>query len=281
MNQDQVGVALMSNAGGSGKTTLATNLAYELAHQGHSVCLFGFDPNASLTMFTGLEEPPPRQTLDYVLSKDFQGDWPLFDCWPDRTDKVQVCLGGLIMTQTVERLTTADRKTEMLLDRLEDYPLPHEFLIFDCPGTIDLIHKIALTASDAVIVPIQPDNKDMLSCGTLLNWIYEMIGTLRLRPAPEILGVVPNRVRLHDRAAHRDNLGLSNRVQTEEDPPSLPAILESMQIRVFDLIKDSAEIGNAASLGLPLRAYRPGHPANKNFQEIATALLEAVEEWAD
>jgi chromosome partitioning protein len=108
-----------------------------------------------------------------------------------------------------------------------------------------------------------------------------MIGTLRLRPAPEILGVVPNRVRLSDRAAHRDNLGLSTRVRTEEDPPSLPEILGSMQIKVFEMIKDSAEIGNAASLGLPLRTYRPGHPANKNFEEIARALLEAVEAWAD
>lgn len=275
MNANQTRLALMSNAGGSGKTTLATNLAYELAYAGHSVCLFGFDPNASLTMFVGLDEPEREQTLDYVLSKDFQGNWPLFDCWPDRTDKVQACLGGLIMTQAAERLTTADRKTEVLMDRLEDYPLPHDYLIYDCPGTIDILHKIALTASDSVLIPVQPDNKDMLGAGTLLSWIFEMISALRLRPAPKILGVVPNRVRLSDRAAHRDNLGMSNRSRSEEDPLSLPEILESMQIHCFEMIKDSAEIGNAASLGLPLRAHRPSHAANKNFQAIVQALMEA------
>ncbi|MEM0978796.1 MAG: ParA family protein, partial [Cyanobacteria bacterium P01_H01_bin.58] len=81
----------MSNAGGSGKTTLAVNVAYELASLGHSVCLFGFDPNASLTMFVGQEEPLPEDTLDRVFRLDFNGEWPLFDCWSDRTDKVQVC----------------------------------------------------------------------------------------------------------------------------------------------------------------------------------------------
>jgi chromosome partitioning protein len=275
MDKIQTKLALMSNAGGSGKTTLAVNLAYELASLGHSVCLFGFDPNASLTMFVGLEEPEPKNTLDRVLRPDFDGSWPLVDCWPDRVDKVQVCLGGMIMTQTAERLTTADRKTETLSDRLEDFPLPHDFLIYDCPGTVDILHKIALSASDFVLVPIQPDNKDMLSCATLLNWIYEMIGVLRLRPAPQILGVVPNRVRLTDRAAHRDNLGLSERARAEDDPPTLSEILDMMQIRCFDVVKDSAEIGNAASVGLPLRAYRPGHKANQNFRQIAEALLEA------
>jgi chromosome partitioning protein len=72
----QVKIALMSNAGGSGKTTLAVNIGYELAHAGHFVCLFGFDPNASLTMFVGLDEPEPEQTLDRVLSKNFDGSWP-------------------------------------------------------------------------------------------------------------------------------------------------------------------------------------------------------------
>lgn len=271
----QVKIALMSNAGGSGKTTLAVNIGYELAHAGHSVCLFGFDPNASLTMFVGLDEPEPEQTLDRVLSKNFDGNWPLFNCWNERTEKVQVCLGGLVIAQTAERLTTEDRKTQVLSDRLEDFPLPHEFLIYDCPGTIDILHKIVLTACDYVLIPIQPDNKDMLGCGTLLNWIFEMITALRLKPAPRILGVVPNRVRLSDRAAHRDNLGLSNRQKTEDDPPALSEILAEMDIPCFSLIKDSAEIGNASSLGLPLRIHRPGHAANKNFQEIAQAIREA------
>ena len=51
-------IAIMSNSGGVGKTTLAVNLAYQLARCQKSVAVFGCDPNGSLTLFCGLEDPP-------------------------------------------------------------------------------------------------------------------------------------------------------------------------------------------------------------------------------
>ncbi|MGP1371780.1 MAG: ParA family protein [Almyronema sp.] len=272
----QLRIAVMSNAGGSGKSTLTVNVGYELAAEGYSVVLFGLDPNGSLTLFCGLPDPPPQDTLDRVLRKDFDGNWPLFDCWPGKTSRVQACLGGLVMTEAAQRLVLLDRKAYILADHLEDYPLPHDFVLFDCPGTIDTLHSAALTATDYVLVPIQPDDKDMDGAAKLLEWIFDSIRTLRLKPAPEVLGFVPNRVRLGDRAQHRDNMGMSTRERTDQDPPSLPQMLTAMHIHCFSIIKDSAEIGNAASIGLPLRAYRPSHAANKNFREIAKAIRKKL-----
>ena len=271
MNGKQVKVALMSNAGGSGKTTLAVNVGYELFSAGFSVCLFGLDPNASLKTFIGLggEAPPQDKKVDYVFSEKFQGDWPLFNCW--EKDGIQALLSDESLSEVIENLSTADRKTEMLRDKLEDHPLPHDFLIYDCPGTIDLTHKIALTSANFILIPIQPDSKDMMSAATLLNWVFEKTGKLRLRPAPIVLGVVPNRVQ--DRALHRDNLGLTQK-QEDDDFPTLPSLLEQVGVHCFSYIKDSAEISNAAAAGLPLRAYRPAHKANKNFREISQVLIE-------
>jgi chromosome partitioning protein len=271
MTENQIRVALMSNAGGSGKTTLAVNVGYELFSAGFSVCLFGLDPNASLKTFVGLggENPEPDQKIDCILEDDFNGAWPLYDCWDK--EGIQALLGDESLSELIERLSTADRKTEVLRDRLEDYPLPHDYLIFDCPGTIDLAHKMALTAADFVIIPIQPDSKDMMSAATLLGWVMEKSDKLRLRPAPKILGVVPNRVQ--DRALHRDNLGLTDK-PAADGFPTLPALLSQIGVHCFDYIKDSAEISNAAAAGMPLRAYRPGHKANQNFKEIAQALMD-------
>ena len=272
----QLRIAVMSNAGGSGKSTLTVNVGYELAVEGYSVALFGLDPNGSLTLFCGLSDPPSEQTLNQVLQKDFGGQWPLFDCWPQRTRKVQACLGGLVMTEAAQRLVLLDRKAYVLADHLEDYPLPHDFILFDCPGTIDTLHSAALTAADCILIPIQPDDKDIDGAAKLLTWIFDSVRTLRLKPAPKILGVVPNRVRLGDRAQHRDNMGLSKRERTAADPPSLPEMLAAMNIHCFDVIKDAAEVGNAASIGLPLRAYRPSHAANQNFREIAKAIRQQL-----
>jgi chromosome partitioning protein len=72
MTENQIRVALMSNAGGSGKTTLAVNVGHELFSAGFSVCLFGLDPNASLKTFVGLggENPEPDQSIKRFI--DFE-----------------------------------------------------------------------------------------------------------------------------------------------------------------------------------------------------------------
>jgi chromosome partitioning protein len=273
MSAKQVRVAVMSNAGGTGKTTLATNTAYELAHQGHSVCLFGLDPNASLRMFLGLSQPEDIKTFGSVLvNEEFDGAWPLFNPWPDRGSKIQACLGGKGLGDVIERLSTMDRKTAILQDRLEDYPLPHDFLIFDCPGTVDLLHKVALVASDCVLVPACPDTKGFFATATLLDWYFTQVRRLRLRPAPPILGVVPNRVQ---------NVALHQRVlggKGDADVPTLPDLLASNDIPLFPAVKEYAEIGNSVEVALPLRAYRPAHPANQRFQEVAASLIKFFEE---
>lgn len=273
MNQ-QLKVAVMSNAGGTGKTTLTINVANELSLAGYSVCLFGLDPNASLAMFLGLPNPSrDEQALGPVLlDEDFSGNWPLFDCWPDRNSKIQACLSGSGLGESIERLSTSDRRTEVLRDRLEDYPLPHDFLIYDCPGTVDLLHKVALTACDYVLVPVQPDAKGVFAVATLLTWFYEQIRRLRLRPSPEILGIVPNRVQAI--AQHQNVLGLKGS-RDSDDMPSLPELLQARGIKMFPPIKEYADISKSVMEGgLPLRAFRPGHPANQLFQGIASFLIE-------
>lgn len=266
----QTRIAIMSNSGGVGKTTLAVNLAYQLTKLGKKVALFGCDPNGSLTLFCGLEDPPnANQTIDYVLRQEFSGDYPLYPVWPDHLSGVDACLGGLVLTETAQRLVLTKRGEYLLADQLEDYPLPHDVLIFDCPGTIEQIHTVALAASTHIMLTLKPEDKDIDALAKLLNWIYETRMELRLNPAPEILGVVPNGFK--DRAMHRDNLGLS----TIEGLESLPNILQQMKIHLFPTIRDSAYIANAAAAGLPLGLYRPGEALNDIYRQIAQSVVKA------
>lgn len=272
----QLKVAIMSNAGGTGKTTLAVNLAHELGLAGYSVCLFGLDPNASLSMFLGLLNPTQReQTLSAVLDDEFDGEWPLFDCWVDKGSNVQACLSGEGLGEAIERLSNTDRRTEVLQDRLEDFPLPHDFLIFDCPGTVDLLHKVALTACDYVLIPVQPDAKGVYAVATLLTWFFQQVKRLRLRPAPQILGVVPNRVQTT--AQHQDILGLRENRNIGE-MPTLPDLLSSRGVACFEPIREYADISKSIMDGLPLRTYRPAHKANALFQGIAHRLIKIWQE---
>ena len=261
-------ISIMSNSGGVGKTTLTVNLAYQLAKQGKTVAMFGLDPNGSLTLFCGLDDPPARQTMDYVLRSDFDGEYPLFPVWRDRIKGVDACLGGLPLTETSQRLVLDKRGSYLLADALEDHPLPHDIVLIDCPGTIEHLHVAALSASTDVLITLKPEDKDLDAMAKLLEWISATRTELRLRPTPQIMGVVPNGAK--NRAMHRDNLGLS-------DMQGLPDIMRHMQIQLFPTLKDSAYIANAAAAGLPLGLYRSGDPSNQIYQKIANTIAKEIQ----
>ena len=185
-------ISIMSNSGGVGKTTLTVNLAYQLARKGKKVAMFGCDPNGSLTLFCGLDDPSKEKTMDWVLRPDFKGDYPLFPVWRDHIKGIDACLGGLPLTESTQRLVLDKRGAYLLADALEDYPLPHDVLIIDCPGTIEQLHIAALSASTDVIITLKPEDKDMDAMAKLLEWISLTRTELRLKPAPKVLGVEPN-----------------------------------------------------------------------------------------
>ena len=258
-------VAVMSNAGGTGKSTATVNVAYQLARLGKSVCMLGCDPNGSLTLFTGLLDPDDAETLDRVLTPDFDGRWPLFSVWRDRIGGIDACLGGLVLVESAKRIDKESRGSYLLADALEDAPLPHDVVLIDCPGTIERYHEVALGASTDVLVVIRPVDKDVDAGFKLLDWIYRTRKSLRLKPTPEILGVCINGYR-KDLAMHRDNMG--------DDPErSLPLALQGMGIHMFPPIRETAHLANASASGLPLGIWRPGEDANESFRAIAKAIL--------
>lgn len=263
-------IAIMSNAGGTGKSTATINVGYQLTRLGKSVCLLGCDPNGSLTLFTGLPDPAdPAETLDRVLSPEFDGQWPLFPVWRDRVAGVDACLGGLFLIETAKRIDKESRGSYLLADALEDAPLPHDVLLIDCPGTIERYHEVALAASTAVLVVMRPVDKDVDAGFKLLNWVYQARKNLRLKPPPQILGVCVNGYR-KDLAMHRDNMG------TDPDR-SLPITLSEMGITLFPTIRETAHLANASANGLPLGIWRPGEESNLSFAEIAKAIIRLEE----
>ncbi|MGK7872716.1 MAG: ParA family protein [Xenococcaceae cyanobacterium] len=259
----QVRLAVISNAGGSGKTTLSVHLAYSLSYRGFKVALMDLDPQGSLTLFCGLNQPEPEHTLAAVLKDDFDGNWPLMTCWSDYNSDVVICQGGMILTQTADELVLHKRGAYLLGDCLTDYPLEQDLVIFDCPATLGPLPLMALAASTHIVVPVQLEPKSVQGAAHLLEWYYFHCRHLRLKPEPEIFGFVPFQYDKR-RAAHRQIL------------KSLPEQLAQMNISIFGAIRNSAEFVNASGVGLPLHLYRPSHPALNDFKKIASELASVM-----
>lgn len=259
----QIRLAILSNAGGSGKTTLSVHLAYALGVKRFRVTLVDLDPQGSLTLFCGLETPEPSATLAAVLRDEFQGNWPRQSCWNPHTDKIEVVQGGMALTQTADELVLHKRGAYLLADRLQDYPLESDLIIFDSPATLGPLPLLTLPAATHLLIPVQLEPKSIQGAAHLLEWYYYNCRQLRLKPIPEILGFVPNQYDAR-RAAHRNLL------------EALPAQLESMNIQAFGVIRDSAEFVNASAVGLPIHLYRPAHPARTDFDAIAKQLMQII-----
>lgn len=258
-----VRLAVLSNAGGSGKTTLSVHLAYELAHRGSKVALIDLDPQGSLSLFCGLPPAAPEESTAAVLREEFDGEWPLVPCWAEQVQGIELCPGGLVLTQTTHEIALHPRGSYLLADRLLDYPLPHDCLIFDCPATLGPLPMLALAACTHILVPVQLQPKSIQGSSKLLEWLYLMKKQLRLQPEPQVLGFVPNQSD-PKRAAQRQIL------------ESLPQTLSKINIKCFPPVRDSAEFVNASAVGLPLPLHRPSHPARKDFDEIAKAVYKLI-----
>ena len=255
----QVVLSILSRAGGVGKTTIASNVFYELGSTGITTCLIDLDPNFSLASFVGGLAPVDQSdSVARIFDPSFKGTYPLKKGWD--TPECDFLQGHESMGAISDNLKSRRRSEYAIADLFKKYPLPHEVVILDCPGTQSAMTTAALAASNHLLLPVQLEVK-IATTPSLITWCFTTSEELFLDPTPQILGIVPNSY---------DKSGTVHRQCIEQ----LPSIAESLGVHLFDAIPNSKEIINAAMAGLPLKKHRPGHPANKGFKQIADAVKE-------
>jgi chromosome partitioning protein len=134
----QIRICIASNAGGSGKTTAAVHLAYAIAAKGFKVTIIELDISSSLSTFTGLSmNPEPQDSIAAVFEPDFAGSYPLKQVWAEKNDKITAIQGGEAIERVIREIPLNPRGHYLLQDRLEDYPLAADVILFDTPATLE------------------------------------------------------------------------------------------------------------------------------------------------
>lgn len=162
-------IAITNQKGGVGKTTTSVNLSAALAYLGKKVLLIDIDPQANATQGIGVDRASLELTVYDAIIQSIPLDDIIVHTDVDGLDIVpaNIDLAGV----EIELSQVKSGREKRLKKVLDDVKNRYDYVIIDCPPALGLLNTNALTASDAVLIPVQCEYYALEGLTQLLNTI--------------------------------------------------------------------------------------------------------------
>ncbi|MGM5469971.1 ParA family protein [Flavobacteriaceae bacterium LMO-SS05] len=247
-------IAIANQKGGVGKTTTSVNLAASLGALEKKVLLIDADPQANATSGLGVDveavEIGAYQLIEHSASAEqciIKTTAPNVDIIPSHIDLVAIEI----------ELVDKEEREYMLRKAIGHLKSSYDYILIDCAPSLGLLTLNALTAADAVIIPIQCEYFALEGLGKLLNTIksVQKIHNKDLDIEGMLLTMYDSRLRL------------SNQVVEEVQKHFSNMVFET-------IIQRNVRLGEAPSFGESIINYDVASKGASNYLSLAKEIIK-------
>lgn len=244
-------IAVVNQKGGVGKTTTSVNLAAAMYKAGKRVLLCDFDPQANSTTGMGVDKAAASHTIYQVILGEAECKKAVQSTrWGDVLPAHKTLAGAGI------EMINLENREFLLKKALEAVGEDYDYILIDCPPSLELLTVNALCAADTILVPVQCEYY-------ALEGLSDLMGTIRivkksLNPPLQIEGVL---LTMFD---GRTNLSIQVAEEVKRHFPG----------KVYaTFIPRNVRLSEAPSHGMPVLDYDPASRGAEAYTALAAEIL--------
>lgn len=255
-------IVVWSHKGGTGKSTVASNISYSFAHRGYNVLAIDVDSQSDMSSVLHpdyLNEPEKNFYEAFVMHADFVDNNYIYHTEYDNLDLIAG--SGLCenLENTLSPLPVRMRNGifDMCLKRIKEENY-YDFIIIDMDKTAGLLNKAILADANYVISPLECSIFSVKSVPPIVEQIEVVKSN---NPKLELLGIIFNKVDLRKK-------------NVPESQQLIEELLPGMALSNY--IKNDVNVENSQREHLPLGVYNRSSRANKQIEAVADELLSRI-----